>query len=147
MQGLLPSDPQQMGDYRLTGRLGSGGMGNVYLARELRLDRDVALKVIRSELAADDRFRARFREESRTAASIEHPRVVTVFGAGERDGLLYVAMRYVAGRDLGKLISARGALPALNVRRHFLQFIPRGRRPAIAILSKQVGSVEKHTGV
>jgi serine/threonine protein kinase len=98
--------------FRIERTLGHGGMGIVYLARELRLDRDVALKVIRTELASDDRFRARFREESRTAASIEHPRVVTVFGAGERDGLLYVAMRFVPGRDLGKLISARGALPA-----------------------------------
>jgi serine/threonine protein kinase len=92
--------------------LGHGGMGIVYLAREVRLERDVALKVIRTELAADEHFRTRFREESRTAASIEHPRVVTVFGAGERDGLLYVAMQYVAGRDLGRLISVRGALPA-----------------------------------
>jgi serine/threonine protein kinase len=87
-------------------------MGIVYLAREVRLDRDVALKVIRAELAHDRRFRDRFRSEVRTAASIEHPRVVTVFGAGERDGLLYVAMRYVPGRDLGRVISARGALPA-----------------------------------
>jgi serine/threonine protein kinase len=94
--------------------LGHGGMGIVYLAREVRLDRDVALKVIRTELAEDERFRARFREESRTAASIEHPRVVTVFGAGERDGLVYVAMRFVDGHDLGRLISARGALPAEN---------------------------------
>ena len=97
--------------FRIERTLGHGGMGIVYLAREIRLDRDVALKVIRSELAQDDRFRTRFRHESLTAASIEHPRVVTVFGAGERDGLLYVAMRYVPGRDLGRLISARGTLP------------------------------------
>src|SRR3954454_8487059 len=92
--------------------LGHGGMGIVYLARQLRLDRHVALKVIRPELARDDHFRARFQSESRTAASIEDPRVVTVFGAGERDGLLYVAMQYVPGRDLGRLISARGPVPA-----------------------------------
>ena len=91
--------------------LGHGGMGIVYLARQARLDRLVALKVIRPELAEDGRFRARFQSESRTAASIEDPRVVTVFGAGERNGLLYVAMQYVEGRDLGRLISARGALP------------------------------------
>ena len=91
--------------------LGHGGMGIVYLARQVRLDRRVALKVIRPELAEDERFRARFQSESRTAASIEDPRVVTVFGAGERDGLLYVAMQYVPGRDLGRLIAARGALP------------------------------------
>jgi serine/threonine protein kinase len=92
--------------------LGHGGMGIVYLAHQARLDRLVALKVIRPELAQDDHFRARFQSESRTAASIENPRVVTVFGAGERDGLLYVAMRYVPGRDLGRLITARGPLLA-----------------------------------
>jgi len=98
--------------FRIEGTLGHGGMGIVYLAREIRLDRLVALKVIRSELAEDERFRARFRDESRTAASIEHPRVVTVFGAGERDDLVFVSMRYVPGRDLGRLISTRAALPA-----------------------------------
>jgi serine/threonine protein kinase len=96
--------------YRVERRLGRGGMGIVYLARELRLERLVALKVIRSDLADDSRFRARFRSESRTAAAIEHPRVVTVFGAGERDGLLYVAMRYVPGRDLGRIVAADGPL-------------------------------------
>jgi hypothetical protein len=98
--------------FRIERTLGHGGMGIVYLARETRLGRDVALKVIRTELAADERFRARFREETRTAASIEHPRVVTVFGAGEREGLLFVSMRYVPGHDLGRLTAARGALSA-----------------------------------
>jgi serine/threonine protein kinase len=107
----LPTGSEFAG-FRIERALGHGGMGIVYLAREVRLDRDVALKVIRTELAEDERFRVRFREESRTAASIEHPRVVTVFGAGERDGLLFVSMRYVPGRDLGRLISARGVLAA-----------------------------------
>jgi serine/threonine protein kinase len=107
----LPAGTEFAG-FAIERTLGHGGMGIVYLAREVRLDREVALKVIRTELAADEHFRARFQSESRTAASIEHPRVVTVFGAGERDGLLFVAMRYVAGRDLGRLISARRALPA-----------------------------------
>jgi serine/threonine protein kinase len=108
--GLSPGS--EFAGFRIERTLGHGGMGIVYLAREVRLDRDVALKVIRSELAEDERFRARFREESRTAASIEHSRVVTVFGAGERDGLHYVSMRYVPGRDLGRMISSRGPLPA-----------------------------------
>jgi len=98
------------GGFRIERTLGHGGMGIVYLATELRLDRQVALKVIRTELAGDDDFRARFRSESRTAASVEHPRVVTVFGAGERDGLLYVSMRYVPGRDLGQMVEADGPL-------------------------------------
>jgi hypothetical protein len=101
----------RFGGYRIERTLGHGGMGIVYLARQLELDRLVALKVIRPELAHDEYFRGRFRSESRTAASIEHPRVVTVFGAGERDGLLYVAMRYVDGDDLGRVIARGGALP------------------------------------
>src|SRR4051812_35584136 len=99
------------GGFRIERTLGHGGMGIVYLATELRLDRQVALKVIRTELAGDEDFRARFRSESRTAASVEHPRVVTVFGAGELDGLLYVSMRFVPGRDLGHLVAADGAPP------------------------------------
>jgi serine/threonine protein kinase len=91
-------------------KLGHGGMGIVYLATEVRLERQVALKVIRAELAGDESFRARFRSESRTAASVEDPNVVTVFGAGEHDGLLYVAMRFVPGRDLGRIVAADGAL-------------------------------------
>jgi serine/threonine protein kinase len=101
----------EFGGFRIERTLGHGGMGIVYLARERRLDRLVALKVIRPELAGEESFRARFRSETLTAASVEHPRVVTVFGAGERDGLLYVSMRYVPGRDLGRLIAADGALP------------------------------------
>jgi serine/threonine protein kinase len=106
----LPAGAEFAG-FRIERALGHGGMGIVYLAREVRLDRDVALKVIRTELAEDERFRERFREETRIAASIEHPRVVTVFGAGERDGLMFVSMRYVPGRDLGRLTAARGPLP------------------------------------
>jgi serine/threonine protein kinase len=98
------------GGFRIERTLGHGGMGIVYLATELRLERQVALKVIRAELATDQDFRARFRSEQLTAASVEHPRVVTIFGAGEHDGLLYVSMRYVPGRDLGRLVAADGAL-------------------------------------
>jgi serine/threonine protein kinase len=100
----------EFGGFRIERTLGHGGMGIVYLATELRLDRQVALKVIRADLAGDEGFRARFRSESRTAASVEDPRVVTVFGAGEVDGLLYVAMGYVPGRDLGRVVDADGPL-------------------------------------
>ena len=98
------------GGFRIERTLGHGGMGIVYLATEVELERQVALKVIRTELASDRDFRARFRSEQLTAASVEHRRVVTVFGAGEHDGLLYVSMRYVPGRDLGRLVAADGAL-------------------------------------
>ncbi|HSD22875.1 MAG TPA: serine/threonine-protein kinase [Solirubrobacterales bacterium] len=109
-RGTRLSAGSEFAGFTIERMLGHGGMGIVYLARQVRLDRMVALKVIRPELAEDERFRARFQSESRTAASIEDPRVVTVYGAGECDGLLYVAMQYVDGPDLGRLISAGGAL-------------------------------------
>jgi hypothetical protein len=79
-------------------------MSVVYRAQDLRLDRPVALKVLTTDLAADERFRARFLRESRLAAAIEHPNIIPVYEAGEAGGVLYLAMRYVDGTDLGHLI-------------------------------------------
>jgi serine/threonine protein kinase len=97
--------------FRIEGLLGRGGMGNVYLASESRLDRQVALKVIRSELADNETFRRRFASESRAAASIEHPGVVGVYRAGEHRGRLYLAMQYVRGVDLQARLAREGRLP------------------------------------
>ncbi len=103
--------------YRVERVLGRGGMGRVYLATQLALERLVALKVIAPELADDAVFRRRFVEESRIAASIDHPHVIPVHEAGERDGLLFLAMRYVDGPNLKELVAKRGPLvPALVVR-------------------------------
>ena len=85
-------------------------MGAVYRAQEVGLGRRVALKVIAPELAEGQRFRERFLHESRVAASLDHPHVVPIFNAGEDDGVLFLAMRYVEGTDLGKLLAAEGAL-------------------------------------
>ena len=85
-------------------------MGVVYRAVHLALKREVALKVIGSELSAHAEFRARFQRECETAASIQHPRVVPIYHAGEEDGLLYVTMRYVDGTDLARALMARGRL-------------------------------------
>jgi YVTN family beta-propeller protein len=91
-------------------------MGAVYRAREVALERRVALKVIASELAEDSRFRERFLRESRVAASLDHPHIVPIFQAGEQDGALFIAMRYVEGTDLGGLLAQEGALePARTV--------------------------------
>lgn len=90
--------------------LGRGGMGVVYRALQLSLDRTVALKVIAPDLAMDAEFRERFKHESRLAASIEHPNVIPVYEAGERDGLLYLIMRYVEGTDLRALLDGEGPL-------------------------------------
>jgi ribose transport system substrate-binding protein len=96
--------------YRIRGLLGRGGMGVVYLADQIALGRAVALKILAPELVEDDRFRARFLSESRLAASIEHPHIVPIYDAGEAEGLLYIAMRYVEGADLRTVIRREGAL-------------------------------------
>jgi serine/threonine-protein kinase len=90
--------------YRIERTLGRGGMGVVYLAEDARLKRRVALKVLAPELADDDRFRERFIRESELAASLDAPNVLPVYEAGEHDGSLYIAMRYVEGSDLRGLI-------------------------------------------
>ena len=84
--------------YRIERLLGRGGMSSVYLAEHLRLHRKVALKLMASELADDERFRERFLRESQLAASLDHPNVVPVYDADESGGVLYIAMRYVEGR-------------------------------------------------
>jgi serine/threonine-protein kinase len=98
--------------YRLDALIARGGMGVVYRATHLALDRPVALKVIARQFADDEGFRDRFLRESRLAASLDHPAVVPVFDAREEDGELIVAMRLVAGGDLKKRIKAGGPLPA-----------------------------------
>jgi Tol biopolymer transport system component/predicted Ser/Thr protein kinase len=99
-----------LGAYRIERRLGRGGMSVVYLAEHLQLSRLVALKVLPSRLARDQEFRLRFERESKLAASLDHPNIVPVHDAGEADGLLYIAMRFVEGKDLGKLLREEGRL-------------------------------------
>ncbi|MEV0321673.1 serine/threonine-protein kinase [Streptomyces sp. NPDC050658] len=108
-----PSDliGRQIAGYRVEREIGRGGMAVVYRAKDLRLDRTVALKLLAPELARNDTFRNRFTHESRVAASIEHPHIVPVFEAGETDGVLYIAMRYVPGLDLRHLLDRSGPLP------------------------------------
>jgi sugar lactone lactonase YvrE len=96
--------------YRIERFVGRGGMGVVYQAEDTRLGRRVALKLLSSELADDDRFRERFVRESRLAASLDHPNIVPIYAAGEADGQLYVAMRYVDGTDLRALIASEGSI-------------------------------------
>ncbi|MBA2475818.1 MAG: protein kinase [Actinobacteria bacterium] len=96
--------------YRLEEIAGRGGMGVVYRAQHLHLERTVALKLLSPDAATDAAFRARFTRESRTAAALQHPNIVTVYDAGERDGLLYIAMQYIDGTTLDALLRQEGAL-------------------------------------
>ena len=96
--------------YVVEGLAGRGGMGEVYRARDPRLDRPVALKLLSPALAEDARLRERLVRESRLAASLDHPNVVPVYEAGEADGRLFIAMRFVEGTDLRALLREQGAL-------------------------------------
>jgi serine/threonine-protein kinase len=98
------------GSYRLDSLLGSGGMGVVYLATDLRLGRRVALKVIAPELAAQPSFRSRFVREAQLAASLEHPSIVTIHEVGEVNGELYLTMRFVPGRNLASILRLEAPL-------------------------------------
>jgi serine/threonine-protein kinase len=106
----LPLVGDEFAGYRTRSVLGRGGMSVVYQAENLRLNNVIALKVLAPELAADDMFRARFLEESRIAASLNHPNVIPIYDMGSQDGLLYIAMRYVSGTDLRQMIKKRGRL-------------------------------------
>src|SRR5690349_10701999 len=97
-------DGTSFGTYEIRVQIGRGGMGEVYLARDTRLGRPVALKVLRERLAQDERFRGRLVRGSRLAASLDHPHVVPVYEAGEVEGRLFIAMRFVDGVDLKALL-------------------------------------------
>jgi serine/threonine protein kinase len=90
--------------YVIESVVGRGGMGVVYRAIDLSLERPVALKLVAPELAGDELFRRRFLKEPRLAASLDHPNVVPIYEAGEHDGQLYLAMRFVDGSDMRTLL-------------------------------------------
>ncbi len=98
------------GRYRVLERLADGGMATVYLALDTRLDREVALKVMRPHLVNDETYVARFRREARSAARLSHPHVVQVFDQGEDAGQMFLAMEYVPGQTLREVIATEGAL-------------------------------------
>ena len=107
--GLAPGS--SVGGYRIEQRIGRGGMAVVYRAVDDRAGRAVALKVLAPGLARDSSFRARFVRESRAAAAVRHRHVLPVYGAGEADGHLFIAMRHVRGGDVRQLLRRHGPLP------------------------------------
>jgi YVTN family beta-propeller protein len=98
-----------LGDFRIDDEIGRGGMGVVYRAAQISLERPVALKVISESLSDREGFRERFERESRLAASLDHPNIIPVYAAGEHDGVLFIVMRYVDGTDLRALLATEGA--------------------------------------
>ena len=97
--------------YRLERQVGAGGMAVVFRARDERLGRPVALKILSPGLASDSEFRTRFIAESRAAATVDDPHIIPVYEAGEAGGVLFIAMRFVAGGDLRQVLQREGALP------------------------------------
>ena len=121
MSGELPSATggqlaigSQVAGYQIVEQIGRGGMAVVYRAFDSRLDRSVALKILAPELARDAPFRQRFLREMRAAAAVDHPHIVPVFDAGDADGNLYIAMRYVSGQDMRTLLDREHTLPAIR---------------------------------
>jgi serine/threonine-protein kinase len=107
----------EMAGYRIERLIGRGGMGVVYEATQLSLDRRVALKVLTPDLTTDELFRARFRREGRIQARLDHPHIISVHEAGEASAGLFLAMRFVGGPTLKALIVARelGATRAMRI--------------------------------
>jgi serine/threonine-protein kinase len=150
-----PAVGDQLGDLRLEAVVGRGGMGVVYRATQLRLDRTVAVKVIAPALAADATFRARFEREARILAAVDHPNVIPVHGAGQDGDRLYLVMRWVGGRDLGQVIAQSGGLEpdrALQLLRqlagaldavHAAGLVHRDLKPANVLLDQPPGGGER----
>ena len=105
------SSGTRLGPYEIVSPLGAGGMGEVYRARDTRLGRDVAVKVLLPEVSADDSRRARFEQEARSASALNHPNIVTVYDVGSVDSTIYLAMELVEGRTLREML-VDGALPS-----------------------------------
>ena len=105
------------GEYSLQRELGRGGMGIVYLARDVQLDRDVAIKVLPSHLARTSASRERFLREARTAAGLSHPNIVPIHRVGEADGFVFFVMSYVDGETLGERLRTKGPLPPAEAAR------------------------------
>jgi beta-lactam-binding protein with PASTA domain/predicted Ser/Thr protein kinase len=122
------------GRYRIVRKLGSGGMANVYLAEDEDLGRRVAIKILNERYANDDAFIERFRREAKSAASLSHPNIVSIYDRGEAEGTYYIAMEVIEGRSLKELILTRGPLPivdALHYARQILQALRFAHRHGI----------------
>ena len=101
----------KLGPYEIVAPIGAGGMGEVYRARDTRLGREVAVKVLSPQFAADPEFLARFEREARHAAAVSHPRLVTVFDCGVEGDTPFIVMELIAGRTLRQVLDEAGVLP------------------------------------
>src|SRR5450756_2025198 len=101
--------------YRVTEKIGTGGMADVYKAVDEALGRTVAVKIMHAQFAADPSFAARFRQEAQAAANLVSPNIVNMYDWGQDADTYYIVMEYVHGSDLKSIIEAKGALPSRTV--------------------------------
>jgi len=147
MEGLC------FGDFQVKKKIAEGGMGQIYLARQISLDRDVALKILPERFARDSSFKARFEREAREAARLNHPNIISVYAYGIKDGIPYFAMEFVEGEDLSRLLKKRGKFPvqeALRIAKEVAKALEAAHKKGIVhrdikpsnIMLKEDGSVK-----
>lgn len=113
MDSLKPQKewmPESIGNYKITGRLGRGGMGDIYKAQQASLDRTVALKVLSPQMGRSEEFSKRFEIEAKAISMLQHHNIVSIYEYGEELGMKYFAMQFVDGMDLGKRIAKKGEM-------------------------------------
>jgi serine/threonine protein kinase len=133
----------RLGPYEIQSAIGAGGMGEVYKARDTRLDRLVAIKVLSAALASDPQFRERFDLEARAISQLEHPHICALYDVGEQDGTAYLVMQYLEGETLARRLE-RGALPlhdALTTATQIADALDRAHRAGIVHRDLKPGNV------
>jgi serine/threonine protein kinase len=136
----------RLGPYEIVAPLGAGGMGEVYRARDTRLDRTVAVKVLPAFLADDAQFRKRFDREARAIARLDHPNICALYDVGEHDGTSYLVMQYLEGETLERRLT-KGALPldqALQCAIQMAEALDRAHRAGIVHRDLKPGNIVQY---